>query len=587
MVVHYRRGGVHFVLKVFQLRGSVFPFAFMVALPNALLTSIIKIIVEEADWQDVLPLDDSAVWSGFTFLVGFLIVFRTSEAYGRFWSGCTHLHKMRAEWFDACASTIAFCKFSDSEQMKTKIMLFQHILVRMFSMLHAMALAEIEDSGNHDPESVTALGFPVLDLGSIDEETLSVLRESEGKVELVYQWVQQVIVEQIKTGVLSIPPPLLTRAFNELANGMVEFHEALKLSDIPFPFPYAQTCDCLLLMHWVAAPFVVAQWVSAPWWAFSFSFMQVFILWTLNGIAVEIENPFGLDPNDIDGCSMQVEMNAWLSQLVKPAQQRTPTLTAEAERSLAHPLKAQKTLQRMGSFQEMWTDADEQLPVSTIMSSRRHQAPQNLVRSTSGNSSASMTWSSRKPDKAKQEGASMGFKWMTAQLSERVFKKSRPSQINAAEQSTGNHSGSPTRTRSRSHDGDADGSCSPDEVNRRPSNNSRTSRRLSRSGSGHKEKQVFVVHPPEEQADVQVLRSSDLERPSIHPDSSFSDGALLATSERSSRSLRTAGKSSDPTAQDAPLPGVPDGRRSECSPPLTEPPMIGGLSLKVATDSES
>jgi len=35
--------------------------------------------------------------------------------------------------------------------------------------------------------------------------------------------------------------------------------------------------------------------------AFIFVALQVFILWALNFIAIEIENPFGTDANDIDG----------------------------------------------------------------------------------------------------------------------------------------------------------------------------------------------------------------------------------------------------------------------------------------------
>jgi len=564
MVVHYHRGGVHFVLKIFQLRGSVFPFAFMVAFPNALLTVAIKILVEQASWDYAgrMPLEDSAVWSGFSFLVGFLIVFRTSEAYGRFWSGCTHLHKMRAEWFDACASTIAFCKHSDAPHKQ--IVLFQHLLVRLFSMLHAMALAEIEDNGgeDHDPESVNALGFPVLDLGSIDEASLASLRTSVGKVELVYQWVQQTIVEQIKTGVMSIPPPILSRAFNELANGMVEFHEALKLSDIPFPFPYAQTCDSLLLMHWLAAPFVVAQWVSAPWWAACFSFMQVFILWTLNGIAVEIENPFGLDPNDIDGCEMQVEMNAWLSQLIAPAQSRTPELTAEAKNFLASPLVAAKSLHRLGSFQEIWTDLEsETAPTTTI-----GRGNAKIARSQSNLSGAGVE---RKVSKGKESGG------------KDMFGRRRPSrrqsdpqiQVEQLEADDGDDTLSfkaGERLQCRRGPPKAEG-----DFGREASRNSRNSGESrahppsafmseATDTAGQEKAETIVAVRPDEMADASTGESfKDV----------FGSNSGQHHDMESKHSLRSIASS----MKDAPLPGMPDARRSFCSPPASEPPLINGL----------
>merc|ERR1719487_2093080 len=90
---------------------------------------------------------ETQAWTGFSFLVGFLIVFRTSQAYNRFWDGCTATHQMRAEWWDACASLIAFCRHAEvSERSKKELQLrFKHMLVRLFSMLHAACLAELEE----------------------------------------------------------------------------------------------------------------------------------------------------------------------------------------------------------------------------------------------------------------------------------------------------------------------------------------------------------------------------------------------------------------------------------------------------------
>jgi hypothetical protein len=109
---------------------------------------------------------------------------------------------------------------------------------------------------------------------------------------------------------------------------MVAFHDAMKISYIPFPFPYAQTCDVLLVLQALAVPFVFSQWVSEPAWAFIFSFIQVFIHWCLNFIAIELENPFGADDNDIDGRHMQEEMNEHLMLLLRPSTRATPQLTS-------------------------------------------------------------------------------------------------------------------------------------------------------------------------------------------------------------------------------------------------------------------
>jgi len=327
-MIRYERGGLYFVLKVFQRRGSVFGTSFRIALPCAIMTLCLKLF---SDWRYIPFLDgprsiltDNGVWSGFSFLVGFLIVFRTSQAYARFWDGCTSTHLMRAEWYDACSAVVAFCRHSKVDE--EIIAVFQHTVVRLFSMMHALALAEIEDSNSDDVKDIAAFRYELIDAESIDPDSLRYIRDSDSKVELVYQWIQHLLVDNIDTGILSIPAPLLSRVFQEINDGMIQFHQAIKISTIPFPFPYAQTCDCLLIMHYLTTPFVLSQWVSHPVWAFVFAFMQVSILWSLNCIAVEIENPFGQDDNDIDAASMQAEMNRHLSVLLLPASKRTPKI---------------------------------------------------------------------------------------------------------------------------------------------------------------------------------------------------------------------------------------------------------------------
>merc|ERR1719491_1595615 len=147
-------------------------------------------------------------------------------------------------------------------------------------MLHAAALGEIEDQGDDSNFSNTpAFDMELIDAEAICESALVAIRDSHSKVELIFQWIQQLITENIKTCVLSIAPPILSRSFQEIAQGMVHFHEAMKISNVPFPFPYAQTCDALLIFHWVLVPVICSQWITKPWWAGIFSFIQVFTFW--------------------------------------------------------------------------------------------------------------------------------------------------------------------------------------------------------------------------------------------------------------------------------------------------------------------
>ena len=49
--------------------------------------------------------------------------------------------------------------------------------------------------------------------------------------------------------------------------------------------------------------------------------------WSLDYIAIEIENPFGMDANDIDGCHLQEQMNRHLILLISEDASILPTLS--------------------------------------------------------------------------------------------------------------------------------------------------------------------------------------------------------------------------------------------------------------------
>mmetsp|Transcript_32228 Transcript_32228/g.73696 ORF Transcript_32228/g.73696 Transcript_32228/m.73696 type:complete len:649 (-) Transcript_32228:121-2067(-) len=355
-MIVYQNKSVWLLRKLLVLNGSVFPSAGVVAVPCGLVAVLMRVIMDHGG-LDFLQgsesiLLDSQAWTGFTFLVGFLIVFRTSQAYNRFWDGCTATHQMRAEWLDGVSALTAFAEFSKGRVAPEKTKAFKAKTVRLFSMLHSVALAELEVMGCDFPPlaEVAAFRYDVIDPAGLDSKTLRLVQQSSSKVQLVYCWIQCVMVEGIKDGVLTIPAPILSRAFQEIANGMVAFHDAVKISSTPFPFPYTQTCDCLLVMHWIITPFVTNQWVNSWPWACIFVFIQAFVLWALNFIAIEIENPFGTDPNDLDGRTMQAEMNQHLLLLLRETATRTPSLSSRYTPNEA----AEDGSFRLQSFYDVW-----------------------------------------------------------------------------------------------------------------------------------------------------------------------------------------------------------------------------------------
>merc|ERR1719238_674879 len=132
------------------------------------------------------------------------------------------------------------------EHMKL-VMDFQQRLVRLFSLMHALALRQI--GGNL--EEFAMIDFKGLNVDSMVYLYETCMEKDINRVEVALHWVQVMITNN---PVLDVPPPILTRAFQTLSRGMVHLNNARKLADVPFPFPLSQMAVVLLLIQAVSTP---------------------------------------------------------------------------------------------------------------------------------------------------------------------------------------------------------------------------------------------------------------------------------------------------------------------------------------------
>merc|ERR1719272_1088772 len=119
----------------------------------------------------------------------------------------------------------------------------------------------------------------------------------------------------IQRGILDVPPPVVSRSFQELSRGMVTLTDARKITEFPFPFPYVQMIQVMLLIHFVSTPIICSILVTEAAWAALLSFVAVFSLWSVNFIGAELEIPFGDDHNDLPIREMQNDLNRSLWSL--------------------------------------------------------------------------------------------------------------------------------------------------------------------------------------------------------------------------------------------------------------------------------
>jgi len=327
--------------KLIQMRGSVLPRTF----PRCLVAALAVIVIDHFDLI-YFPRSPYA-HQVFTFGLSFLVIMRTNLAYSRYWEGITEASTMHTKWMDAVTQIIAFDELSKEPAANTGE-LFRHRMLHLVSLLGATSILELQgDEDCLDDEDMDGIFEDDLDclvefdmshierlrfnpinhknlaqivpedkehlidedydrkktalpiIGQLEESTRFGLHTSEHKVHYIMTRVVRLISQRISEGGMAAPPPVVSRVYQELSNGLLGFTQAKKVADIPFPFPYAQIVQYLQLAFVISCPFVVMSFVSEVAPAMIFTFLAVFCYVSLNEVATELEDPFGTDPNDL------------------------------------------------------------------------------------------------------------------------------------------------------------------------------------------------------------------------------------------------------------------------------------------------
>merc|ERR1719230_288360 len=136
-------------------------------------------------------------------------------------------------------------------------------------------------------------------IGEIDRHELELLQKAPDPTLMIGEWIAESVTRMSVEQKLTIPGPILSRFYQEMSNGMLGFNQAFKVTFVPFPYPFAQILAALLMLFCCICPIMVVQMTRGRIVPPLLCFAAIFGYWNLNQIAVELENPFGDDPNDL------------------------------------------------------------------------------------------------------------------------------------------------------------------------------------------------------------------------------------------------------------------------------------------------
>merc|ERR1712079_73016 len=117
-----------------SFKGSVLQRATAFGIVSAFIGATVFIGYHGLTRSEVEPLWPADALGQFyvTSILAFLVTFRASIAYSRFWEGATLLNQVRGEWISSISSVIAFCTPALDKQ--AEVVKFQNLVVRLMSL---------------------------------------------------------------------------------------------------------------------------------------------------------------------------------------------------------------------------------------------------------------------------------------------------------------------------------------------------------------------------------------------------------------------------------------------------------------------
>lgn len=261
--------------SVFQLKGSVVPDV----LPRVIVCGVFGVFISILHYNNLpvyMPIVGNVIPS---LVLGLLLVFRTNTAYEKFWEG-------RKLWGTIVNSTRNLARqiWVSVEEKEPKD---KEQKIRTLSLLVAFAVAiKLHLRGEPVNSELASL---------ISQSRYQKLKTMNNPPLEIAFWIEDYLQEQYERNCLNIYE---INGMKQLLNILVDsLGGCERILKTPIPLAYTIHLKQLLLLYCLSLPFQLVEHFN--WFT---GFIVALISFTLLGIeqiGIEIENPFGYDPNDL------------------------------------------------------------------------------------------------------------------------------------------------------------------------------------------------------------------------------------------------------------------------------------------------
>lgn len=150
-------------------------------------------------------------------------------------------------------------------------------------------------------------------IGGVSDQEVELLAAARGpsaKVSLAFMWLEEFISrEHLNGSTGKIAPPIISRLFQFLSDGMIGYNQARKIAYIPFPFPHSQITSLFVVVVVGLMPVLMLSFLTNEIFGFVLNLLAVMCFSGLHEVARELESPFFNVPNDLPLNNWQTQFN--------------------------------------------------------------------------------------------------------------------------------------------------------------------------------------------------------------------------------------------------------------------------------------
>ncbi len=211
--------------------------------------------------------------------LGLLLVFRTNSSYDRFWEGRKLLGMMVNRARDLMRQGLSYIE-GDAAGARVHQLDLQRKIVVLYALIRQFL---------RDERDLSALG------ATLTPGERAALEPVQVRPTVAFTWISNLLAACAREGRIS--EQRLMRMDGNLTSFSDSWGGAERILKTPIPFAYAHHIKAFLVLFAFTAPFAMVD--TMGWLTPAASAILAFALFGIDEIGVEIEDPFGYDPNDL------------------------------------------------------------------------------------------------------------------------------------------------------------------------------------------------------------------------------------------------------------------------------------------------